>query len=78
MKVAVSIPDDVFDKADRLARELKKSRSELYADALVEYLDTRGADAVREKLDAVYAVESSVPDPALTRAQNEALDDETW
>lgn len=78
MKVAVSIPDKVFEAADQLAHDLKISRSELYADALAEYLGTRGADSVRERLDAVYAVESSKLDPALYAAQYKSLDDEAW
>jgi metal-responsive CopG/Arc/MetJ family transcriptional regulator len=36
MKTAISIPDDVFAAAERLARRLKKSRSELYSRALRE------------------------------------------
>lgn len=78
MKVAVSIPDPVFKAADELAKGLQKSRSELYADALAKYLDIHGADSIREKLDAVYAVEPSQVDPALERAQLEILDDEAW
>jgi metal-responsive CopG/Arc/MetJ family transcriptional regulator len=78
MKVAVSIPDDVFEKADRLAREMKKSRSELYATALNEYLCVRDAEAVREKLDAVYSQDPGRVDPSFARAQSEVLDDETW
>lgn len=78
MKVAVSIPDSVFERADRLARELQTSRSELYAAALTEYLGVRDADAVREKLDAVYAADPGSVDPAFARAQSEVLDDETW
>lgn len=78
MKVAVSIPNEVFKAADELAKGLKKSRSELYADALAEYLDTHGADSVREKLDALYSVESSEVDRTLERVQFEVLDDEAW
>lgn len=78
MKVAVSIPDPVFDEADRLARDLKVSRSQLYADALAAFMSERGAAAVREKLDAVYGVESAPLDPALARAQSRSLADEAW
>lgn len=78
MKVAVSIPDPVFKAADELAHDLKKSRSQLYAEALTEFLGTRGADAIRERLDAVYATESSKLDPALEQVQFEILEDETW
>src|SRR5436190_1081962 len=34
MKTAVSIPDDVFHEAERLARRTKRSRSRLFSDAL--------------------------------------------
>ena len=36
MKTAVSLPDEVFDEAEHLAKRLKISRSELYAKALAE------------------------------------------
>lgn len=45
MKVAVSIPDDVFAQAEALAGELRLSRSGMYARALREYLDRRTDDA---------------------------------
>ena len=35
MKTAVSIPDDVFEKAEHLARRMKKSRSRLFSNAVV-------------------------------------------
>ena len=38
MKIAISVPDEVFDSADELARELGISRSELYSTAVAEYL----------------------------------------
>ena len=78
MKVAISLPDPVFDAAERLAAQLKVSRSQLYAQALAEYLGSRGADAVTEKLNAVYGSESSTLDPALKRAQSRAIGDEAW
>ena len=38
MKTAISIPDDVFEEAERLARRMGKSRSRLYQHALAEYV----------------------------------------
>lgn len=78
MKVAISLPDPVFRSAETLAKRLKKSRSELYADAIAEYVGARGAHAVKEKLDAVYGEESSALDPAVRYAQLEALSREAW
>jgi metal-responsive CopG/Arc/MetJ family transcriptional regulator len=53
MKTAISIPDDLFDDAERLSRALKKSRSRLYRDALREYVARHSADQVAEALDRV-------------------------
>jgi metal-responsive CopG/Arc/MetJ family transcriptional regulator len=78
MKIAISVPDPVFEAAEALARELKVSRSQLYSRALAAYLDTRGAAAVSEKLNAVYAADPQRIDRALARAQSATLDDETW
>ena len=51
MKTAISIPDDVFADAERLARELKKSRSRLYGDAVREYIARHSAESITESLD---------------------------
>ena len=53
MKTAISIPDDVFADAEKLARALKKSRSQLYSHALREYVARHAADQVTETLDRV-------------------------
>ena len=55
MKTAVSIPDDVFADAERLARRLRKSRSQLYSHALREYVSHHAGDDVTEALDKVYS-----------------------
>ena len=78
MKVAISLPDPVFRAAETLARKLKKSRSELYAEAIAAYVGARGAKALTARLDAVYGSQSSDVDPALNYAQLEHLVDEAW
>jgi metal-responsive CopG/Arc/MetJ family transcriptional regulator len=78
MKVAISVPDDVFEAGERLARQLGLPRSQLYADALTAYLSERGAAAVTARLNAIYVNESSKPDPAFTRIQLTRLANETW
>ncbi|MGH8522859.1 MAG: hypothetical protein ACREXY_01130 [Gammaproteobacteria bacterium] len=78
MKVAISLPDPVFRSAETLAKRLKKSRSELYAEAIAEYVGARGAKAVTEKLNAVYGKESSEVDSALRYAQLESLTRAAW
>jgi len=57
MKTAVSIPDDIFDDAERLADRLQTSRSRLYARALSEFIarhdDDRVTAAMNEVIDEV-------------------------
>lgn len=78
MKVAISVPDPIFEAAERLAHELNMPRSQLYAEALSSYVGSRGAAAITEKLNAVYSVECSRIEPALAEAQRRSLSDETW
>lgn len=78
MKTAISIPDKVFNSADLLAKKLKVSRSELYTKAIEEFVAEHARTSVREKLDQVYATESSAMDPSLARAQAAAITREDW
>ncbi|MDX1571091.1 MAG: hypothetical protein R3200_11440 [Xanthomonadales bacterium] len=78
MKVAVSIPDEIFEEAEQLAERLGKSRSRLYAEAIAEHLKDHRFDGITERLDAVYSVNNSTMDPSLEQAQGEILDDEGW
>jgi metal-responsive CopG/Arc/MetJ family transcriptional regulator len=59
MKTAISIPDDVFNEADRLAAKLKQSRSQLYSRAVREYIARHSADDVTSALDALYVNEAA-------------------
>ena len=51
MKTAVSIPDDLFRRADELAGQLGKSRSELYREALADYVARRDPHAITTALN---------------------------
>jgi metal-responsive CopG/Arc/MetJ family transcriptional regulator len=53
MKTAVSIPDDVFEGAERLAKRNKKSRSRLFADAVREYVARHAPDEITEAMNRV-------------------------
>jgi metal-responsive CopG/Arc/MetJ family transcriptional regulator len=54
MKTAVSIPDDVFQKAERLARRGKRSRSDVFTAALREYVARHSPEEVTEALNRAY------------------------
>jgi metal-responsive CopG/Arc/MetJ family transcriptional regulator len=78
MKVAISLPEPIFSAAEHLAGRLKVSRSQLYAQAIQEYLGKRQDAVITERLNAVYAVERSEIDAALMKAQLAAIRHEAW
>ncbi len=79
MKTAISIPDSIYAKAEKLAHRLGKSRSEIYTKAIQAYVDTREDDEVTAKLNAVYSTESSNLDPVLTKLQTKSwLKNNPW
>ena len=55
MKTAVSIPDDVFEKVERLARRGQRSRSEVFSAALAEYVARHAPDEVTDAMNRVCA-----------------------
>lgn len=73
VKTAVSIPDPIFEAADRLARRRKISRSALYAEALERMLAEHAGDDVTARLDEIYTEQSSALDEPLAAAQAQAL-----
>ena len=80
MKTAISIPDAIFEEAERLAKIRGWSRSELYSNAVSAYVNSERFLGVREKLDAVYGhnVDDSAVDPLLAKAQARCLPIEKW
>ena len=55
MKTAVSIPDEVFEEAERLARRMKRPRSEVYSRALAEYVARHAPDHVTDAMNQTLA-----------------------
>jgi metal-responsive CopG/Arc/MetJ family transcriptional regulator len=78
VKTAVSMPDDLFRMAEAVARKLRVSRSELYANAIAEYLKRQQDDAITQRLNEVYARCASKLDSSLHRAQVKSLEKESW
>lgn len=78
MRVAVSLPDQLFRDADAAARNLRVSRSQLYARALAKFLDDRRPDQVTSKLNEIYDKHPAKVDPVLDRMQWSALAREKW
>lgn len=78
MKTAVSIPDEVFEKAERLARRSKRSRSELFSAALSEYVARHAPDEVTESMNRVCEKVGEPADPFVTTASRRVLERSEW
>lgn len=78
MKTAISIPDDLFREADELASRLGKSRSEIYRDALADYLARREPGAVTRALDEVHGELAAGCDEFTSQAASRALARSEW
>ena len=61
MKTAISIPDPVFEAAEDLAKRLGKSRSQLYAEALRQYLERHRDQDITRRLNEVFDASRSLP-----------------
>ncbi len=78
MKTAVSIPDDMFQNAERLARRMRKSRSQLFSNALEEYIARHAPDHVTEAMDEVCAEIGVEPAPFASAAYRRILERSDW
>jgi antitoxin MazE6 len=78
MKTAVSIPNDLFDVAERLARRTRKSRSRLFSDALREYVARRSPDRITEAMDQAVAEIGNTTDPFVAAAFRRRLEQSEW
>jgi predicted transcriptional regulator len=78
MKTAVSIPDDVFLRAEELAEKTNRTRSRLYSDALGEYLARHGTDVVTAGMNEALAGINERPDAFLTSASRSVLAKSGW
>jgi len=78
MKTAVSIPDDVFEGAERLARRTNRSRSRLFSDALTEYLVRHTPDKVTEAMNRALAQIGEEEDSLVSSAARTVLERSEW
>lgn len=82
MKTAVSVPDRLFRAAEQHARRAQKTRSQLYADALAEYLARHAPDEVTAAMDRVVeqvgAGPDAAPDAFIAAAAQRILERSEW
>ena len=78
MKTAVSIPDDIFLRAERLAEQTNRSRSRLYSDALGEYLARHGTDVLTASMNEALAGVDQSSEAFVTAANRSLLAKSEW
>jgi metal-responsive CopG/Arc/MetJ family transcriptional regulator len=78
MKTAVSIPDDVFEAAERLARFTNRSRSRLSSDALKEYLARHTPDQVTQAMNSALVQIGEEQDSFVASASRAILERNEW
>ena len=70
MKTAISIPDELFQEIEEVAKKRKCSRSEILAVATREYLERAKSKAMLDTLDEVY---SDAETPELVKLRKKAI-----
>jgi metal-responsive CopG/Arc/MetJ family transcriptional regulator len=78
MKTAISIPDEIFEDAERLAKRLKSSRSELYSRAISEFVARHSTEQVTEAMDEALANIGEPADSFATAAARRTLRRSEW
>jgi metal-responsive CopG/Arc/MetJ family transcriptional regulator len=78
MKTAISIPDDVFQSAEQLAKKSKMSRSTLYTKAGADYVQKHRQRGITEVLNEVYGKAPSGMGPLLAKLQQISIFKEDW
>lgn len=73
VKTAVSIPDPIFEAAERTSKRLGISRSRFYALAIEQLIERQQGRGIQELLDEVYATENSHLDETLAAMQSASI-----
>lgn len=78
MKTAVSIPDDIFQKAEKLAKRGQRSRSEVFTAALGEYVARHAPDEVTNAMNQVCDAVGDQSDAFVKAASRRTLSKSEW
>lgn len=78
MKTAISLPDPLFEAAEKLAKHSKVSRSALYARALEEYIRRHKKDSLTAEINSVLSEVGQARDPVVDAAAAAMLRRVEW
>ena len=67
MKTSISIPDDIFEEVNKIAEEFNFSRSQIFCEAVKEYLKKLKARKLLNALNESYADEDTSDEKLLRK-----------
>ncbi len=78
MKTAISVSNEVFEMSEKLAKQLKVSRSKVFAMGVEKLAREYDEDEVTEKLNRFYENERAEIDPVIMKMAALSLPKEEW
>ncbi len=78
MKTAISVPNDVFELSERLAKKLKVSRSKIFAMGVKKLGEEYDEDDITARINAVCKEVDTSLDPFWKEMQSRALPKDKW
>jgi len=78
MKTAISVPNDVFELSERLAKKLKVSRSKIFAMGVKKLGEEYDDEDLIAKINRVCEKVDTSVDPVLRKYQSRILRKEKW
>jgi predicted transcriptional regulator len=73
VKTAISLPDELFARGEQFAERHRRSRSDVMAAALDEYLLRHGDESITARLNEVYDAAGSVDDDVVIVSMNREM-----
>ena len=78
MKTAISVPNEVFELSERLAKKLKVSRSQIFAMGVKKLGEEFDDEEITAKLNEFYSKEKAEIDPVLMKMAALSLPKDEW
>lgn len=78
MKTAIYIPDELFHAAEQYAKSHGVSRSNLYSQAVAQFLEKHSREQITQKLNEVYSDQPSKVNETIANLQFNSLEKEKW
>ena len=78
MKTAISVPNEVFQLSEKLAKKLKVSRSAIFAMGVRKLAEEHDEDEIIAQINRVCEKVDTSLDPTVRQYQNRILQREKW